>query len=145
MIEDKKQEVGTSEASGCMCQRMSTCEGGMHRFCFKRCCMMKSVLAALVLVVIFSAGFCAGHGGDRHERFGRGEHGYRGAHMMMGGMMERGEQYQGYGQYYPSAPMQGQYNVMYRTTMPTQTVITGSSTMAVPAGMPMMVRQIPQQ
>lgn len=142
MTEEKNWEVSIGAGHSCICQHTGTCEGVMHRFCFRRCCMMKSMLAALVLVIVFSAGFCAGHEGHREYD----ERGYHGGHMMMGAEMQRGwgrdEQYQDYGQYYP-APIQGQYTVIYRTAMPGQTVVTGSSTVAVPTGMPMM-RQIPQ-
>lgn len=127
MVEEKKQEVG---GSGCMCQHVGTCEGGMHRFCFRRCCMWKSLIAALVLAVVFCAGVATGHDGHR----GRFEHKYRGHHMMERGGSWGGQyQYQGY---YPGVPVQGQVNVMYRTI--------GTSTTAVPSGMPMMIKQVPQ-
>ena len=97
--------------------------------------MWKSIIAAVVIAV-FCAGVAAGHGGHR-ERF---EHGYRGNHMV-GGMMQRGGEWGGgyqYQGYYPGTPVQGQVNVMYRTTA------AGSSTITVPTGMPMMIKQVSQ-
>ena len=134
MIEEKKEAAGVT-GSGCMCQHAGACEGGMHRFCFRRCCMMKCIIALIILVAVFCAGAAAGH-----EHHGHFEHGYRGNHMMMGGMMGRGdEREEMQGGYYPTQmqPIQGQYNIIYRTSAMPQ---SGTSTMAVPAGASMMVK-----
>ena len=129
-MDDKKTEsVGDVK---CVCQHMSTCQGGMHNYCFKRCCMWKCIIAALVLVAVF----CAGHASGREGHRGYFERGYRGDHMMMDGMMQGGSQVNRYYQQaMPTVPA-GNQVMMYRTINTTST----TSAVAVPAGTMMIGR-----
>lgn len=121
-MEETKQESGKTE--GCACQHMSmVCAGNAHRYCFKRCCMIRTLGAVIILGAVFAAGVCAG-GGGRHEQRGEfGRHGYS-----RGYMMEQGEWGRGKGGYYLNS-QQGAQQIRGRMmgTVPTTTTITTTS------------------
>jgi hypothetical protein len=86
MEDTTKREGAEGVKEGvCACHGVSMhCSGSAHRYCFKRCCMLRCLAALIVLGVVFTAGVCAG-GGGRHHRgeFGR-YHMYNQHQMMMG-------------------------------------------------------------
>ena len=123
MVEEQKGSVGESK---CVCQHMTACESGIHRFCFRRCCMWKCIAVAIVIVLAFGAGRMSGR--EHGDRF---EHGYRGGHMM-GNMMMRGEeegQSEGYDYGAEGMPYGKQQVVIYRT-IPAQTSSTTTTVTA---------------
>ena len=62
--------------------------GEMHQFCHRKCCLIKVLVVALVVVGIFATGFCAGAGRSFHHWWygGAYEGGYRGHMMFQGGL-----------------------------------------------------------
>lgn len=91
-MEEIKRESAKEELCACR-SAAASCSGSTHRYCFKRCCMLRCVALVLVLGAVFAAGVCAG-GGNRHHGYGEyGRHGsYRG-HMEAGMMGNQNYQY----------------------------------------------------
>lgn len=126
-MEEVKREGAKEEMCACHSGGM-TCSGSTHRYCFKRCCMLRCFAAIAVLGLVFAAGVCAG-GGDRHHGYGEyGWHnGYRGQMMMREGFaqpMMGGQNYE------YVTPQGGRVIMMQRAigTSPTAVSATTSTT-----------------
>ncbi len=123
-MEEVKRESAKEEM--CACQRATAACGSNHRYCFKRCCMLRCVALVLVLGAVFAAGVCAG-GEGRHDRGEYGRHGsYRGQMMVHGGVwgetgMMGGQNYQ-----YVN-PSGGRVIMMQRTVGATPTIVTATT------------------
>ncbi len=65
----------------------------VHQFCFTRCCMWKCIGTAVVLALVFAAGYCAGMHGEGRHRSHRNFDGYR--LQRSGMMMDSGDYYGG--------------------------------------------------
>jgi hypothetical protein len=121
-MEETKREVAKEEMCACHNASMS-CGGSAHRYCFKRCCVLRCFAVVIVLGLVFAAGACVG--GERHERGEWGGYGYSRHRMMMEGEwgMMNGQNYQ-----YLN-PSSGRVIMMQRAvSVPTTVVATTSTT-----------------
>lgn len=117
-MEEVKNENMKEEGCACQHARMY-CSGSAHRYCFKRCCMMRTLGAVVILGAVFIAGVCAGGGGRHGDRGEFGRHGYS-----RGQMMEQGQ----WGNYsYPQLGVQ-QRRVRMMGVVPATTTTALSAT-----------------
>ncbi len=70
MEEAKIHKTKSSDGGDCQ----STCLN-MHRYCYSGCCVLRTILAVLLIITIFGIGYCMGFGegreveSDRHGRY----------------------------------------------------------------------------